>query len=218
MNLAKDDLSAERYLLIADVSGYTSFLHGVERAHLVDLSGVMPAGYEIIGELLTVVIDGVKPVFRIEQIEGDAVFGTADAGELDGQGTSLLGILQATYDRFREVRDDRARSATDHVCTACPVVGTLDLKYVLHRGRAVRIQTGGNADLHGPAVIAVHRLLKNAVQARIGTRPYVFVTDEAGRSLGVSGTGLPHEETYSDVGTLAGEIFELPRVPGSPTA
>jgi len=28
------------YFLLADISGYTGFLNGVERAHLVDLSGV----------------------------------------------------------------------------------------------------------------------------------------------------------------------------------
>lgn len=205
----------QHYLLLADISGYTSFLNGVEIAHQVDLSGVMPAGYEILGELLDAVIDGIRHVFAIEKIEGDAAFATAPAGALNGQGSAVLARLQATYDTFREIRE-RAKSATDHICTACPVVGTLDLKYVMHRGTAIRLRTGGHADLHSPAVNVVHRLLKNTVHARIGFRPYLLLTKSATTGLGLAGTGLYHEETYPDVGTIPGEIFKLQREP--PTA
>lgn len=200
--------SAPRYLLLADISGYTSFLEGIERTHQVDLSGDMPAGYEILGELLDAVINGVQPIFDIEQIEGDAVFAVAGPEPLDGRGTSLLARLQATYDRFLTVRE-RAKSATDHVCTACPVVANLDLKYVMHRGMAVRVRTGAHADLHGPAVTLVHRLLKNSVHARIGFRPYLLLTEAAAAGLSLAGGGLQHQETYSDVGIVNGEIFEL---------
>ena len=204
----KEQPATQRYLLLADISGYTSFLNGVERAHVVDLSGEMPAGYEILGELLDTVIDSVRPVFDIEKIEGDAVFAAAAADALDGRGTALLDLLQETYDAFRSVRE-RAKSATDHVCTACPVVGSLELKYILHRGTAVRLRTGRHADLHSPAVNVVHRLLKNAVHGRIGFRPYALVTEPAVAGLGLAGRGLRHQETYPDVGVIGGEIFEL---------
>src|SRR5688572_16332729 len=115
---------AQHYFVLADISGYTSFLNGVERAHQVDLSGLMPAGYEILGELLDAVSDGVQLAFDIEKVEGDAVFAVASADTLDQQGTSVLALLQETYDAFRDVRE-RAKSSTDHVCTACPVVGNL---------------------------------------------------------------------------------------------
>jgi len=201
-------LRGEHYLLLADISGYTAFLNGVEIAHQVDLSGAMPAGYEIIGELLDAVIEGLEPAFAIEKVEGDAAFATAPAAQIDGRGTSVLSRLQGTYDSFRQVRE-KAKSATDHVCSACPVVGSLDLKYVMHRGTATRLLSAGHADLHSPAVNLVHRLLKNTVNAAIGARPYLLLTEPAATGLGLAGTGRPHEETYPDLGAVAAEIFEL---------
>ena len=207
---ATDERAAPLYLLLADISGYTSFLSGVETAHQVDLSGAMPAGYEILGELLDAVVDGVQPVFAIEQIEGDAVFASTVADALDGQGAAVLALLQDTYDAFSE-RRERAKSATDHVCTACPVVSRLELKYVLHRGNAVRLRMRTHSDLHSPAVNVVHRLLKNNVHPRLGYQPYILCTDQAAASLGLTGRGLQHQETYPDVGTISGEIFTLER-------
>lgn len=209
---ASDERGTPLYLLLADISGYTSFLNGVEIAHQVDLSGVMPAGYEILGELLDAVVDGIQPVFAIEQIEGDAVFASTGAGTLDGQGSALLALLQDTYQAFTE-RRERAKTETDHVCTACPVVGRLELKYVLHRGNAIRLRTRTHADLHSPAVNVAHRLLKNSVHPRIGYKPYILLTEQAAGSLGLSGRGIQHLETYPDVGTISSEIFTLERAP-----
>jgi hypothetical protein len=67
-------VAGERYLLLADISGYTSFLNGVEGAHGVDFSDGLPAGYEVLGALLGVVIDGLQPWFEIAKMYGVAVF------------------------------------------------------------------------------------------------------------------------------------------------
>jgi hypothetical protein len=45
--------AANRYLLLADISGYTAFMSGVEQAHGVDFSDGIPAGYAVLGALLT---------------------------------------------------------------------------------------------------------------------------------------------------------------------
>ena len=42
----------QQYLLLADISGYTSFVVGVEEAHGVDFSDGIPPGYELLGALL----------------------------------------------------------------------------------------------------------------------------------------------------------------------
>jgi class 3 adenylate cyclase len=202
-------VAGTHYLLLADISGYTGFLNAVEREHGVDFSAGIPAGYEALGALLDVVVDGVQPAFEIAKLEGDAVFGVAPAETLDGQGNAVVDRLQAVYRAFDEVREERKQSATDHICTGCPVVGSLDLKIVLHRGQAVRQQVGGNPELLGPAVNVAHRLLKNTIQAQIGYHPYLFVTDAAGSGLGLSGVGAPHEETYADVGEVTGRVIEL---------
>ena len=202
-------MAGDRYLLLADISGYTAFMSGIERDHGVDFSGGIPAGFAILGELLGSVIEGVQPAFEVAKLEGDAVFAIAPAATLDGQGDSVLDRFEALYAAFRARRDIQARSATDHLCTACPVVATLDLKMVLHRGQAVRQTVGGQSEILGPAVNVAHRLLKNNIQAQLGYRRYVFLTDAAADGLLLAGAGMEHHEDYPDVGPIAGRVVPL---------
>ena len=204
-----DPVAGQRYLLLADISGYTAFLNGVEEAHGVDFSSGLPAGYKVLGALLDAVIEGVQPAFDIAKLEGDAVFAVAPAERLDGQGEAVLDRLRAVWRAFYVVREDRKKSASDHICTGCPVVATLNLKMVLHRGQAVRQTVGSNAELLGPAVNVAHRLLKNNIQPRLRYRAYLFVTDAAAAGLGLTGTGVEHLEEYPDVGRVQGRVIEV---------
>ena len=198
----------QEYLLLADISGYTGFVVGVEEAHGVDFSGGIPPGYELLGALLDAVMSGVQPEFSIAKLEGDAVFAVAPTDTLDGHGDALIDQLEAVYQAFA-MRRTEAQPKEDHVCAACSVVGNLDLKMVLHRGQAVRQAVGTHTELLGPAVNVAHRLLKNDIQARIGRRPYLFISDAAAGALGVPEVGLDHSESYSDVGTIGGRIVNL---------
>ena len=54
--------AGERYLLLADISGYTGFMSGVEAEHGIDFSDGIPAAYSILGDLLASVVEGVKLV------------------------------------------------------------------------------------------------------------------------------------------------------------
>ena len=201
--------ATDRYLLLADISGYTAFMASVERAHGVDFSGGIPAGFEVLGALLDTVIEGLRPEFETATLEGDAVFAVAPASALDGRGDEVLGRLQALYQAFQERRGERARAATDHICTACPAVGTLDLKMVLHRGQVVRQSIGSHVELLGPAVNVAHRLLKNSIQTRLGQRPYLFLTDAAASALDLLVPGVEHREDYADVGSVHGRVVPL---------
>jgi len=200
--------AGERYLLLADISGYTGFMTGVEQAHGIDFSGGIPAAYSVLGALLDAVIEGVGPDFAVVKLEGDAVFAAAPAAALDGQGDRVLEKLRATYEAFTQGRT-RAIPASDHMCTACPAVAYLDLKAVLHRGQAVRQTVGSGSDLLGPAVTIAHRLLKNTIRDRIGFRPYLYLTDAAATGLGLPEVGLAHREDYPDAGRIQGRIVEL---------
>jgi hypothetical protein len=80
---------------------------------------------------------------------------------------------------------------------------------LLHRGYGVQVAGGSHTELHGPAVTLVHRLLKNEVTARIGARPYLFVTDAAARPLGLTDAGVAHLEHYADAGDVTGRIVTL---------
>ena len=201
-------VAGDRYLLLADISGYTAFMASVEQAHGVDFGAGIPAGYAVLGELLDAVIEGVEPDFAVAKLEGDAVFAVAVAAALDGRGDEILDGLRALYEAFR-ARREIARDARDHVCSACPVVATLDLKMVLHRGRVVRQTIGSQTELLGPAVNVVHRLLKNSVQARLGYRPYLLLTDAAVAGLHLVESGVEHGETYPDVGDVHGRVVAL---------
>ena len=57
------------YLVIADISGYTSFVAKTELEH----------SHEILSELLGLLVEKFKPLMTISKLEGDAVF--AYAGE-----------------------------------------------------------------------------------------------------------------------------------------
>src|SRR5947208_13398937 len=203
-----DPVAGQRYLLLADISGYTAFLNGVEQAHGVDFSSGIPAGYEVVGALLDAVVEGVQPAFDIAKLEGDAVFAVAPAEGLDGQGEAVLDRFRAVWRAFYVVRE-HGKSASDHICTACPVVGSLNLKIVLHRGQAVRQTVGSNPELLGPAVNIAHRLLKNSIQSRLGYRAYLFVTDAAAGGLGLTGIGVEHLEDYPDAGQVQGRVIEV---------
>jgi len=206
---AKPDAAAgERYLLLADISGYTGFMAGVEQEHGVDFSQGVPAAYGVLGALLDAVVEGVEPDFTVVKLEGDAVFAAAAAVGLDGQGDRVLAKIRAMYGAFID-RRTRAIPANDHICTACPAVAHLDLKVILHRGPAVRQAVGSGSDLLGPSVTIAHRLLKNTIREQIGRRPYLLLTDAAATGLGLANVGVAHAEVYADAGPVQGRVVEL---------
>ena len=71
------------YFAIADISGYTSFLAGVELDHAQD----------IIADFMDTVVKGLRPPFRLAKFEGDAAFVYAVAEKVDGS------LLQDTIER-----------------------------------------------------------------------------------------------------------------------
>ena len=197
--------AADRYLLLADISGYTTFLGGVAQAHGEDFSGGLPAGYRVLGELIQGLIDGLPQGFDLIKVEGDAVFAAAAADELDGQGRAVLDELGQAYRAFTARRDVLARTASDDKCDACFAVASLDLKAVLHCGFVVRQAVAQQADVVGPAVNVAHRLLKNSVAETTDVTAYGLLTDACTTALGLEPAGLgmrPHLETYDVVGEI----------------
>ena len=199
----------ERYLLLADISGYTGFLSAVEDSHGVDFSQGIPAGFTIIGTLLDTVVDGVQPPFEVAKLEGDAVFATAAADRLDGDGDQLVELLRKVNRSFEVVKARQAELASDHVCTGCPRAAALTVKMILHRGQVVAVPGRGLSDIHGRAVTLAHRLLKNSVRSQVGDAPYLLLTSTAASALGLDEAGIAHEERYDDVGVVEGRVVTL---------
>src|SRR2546427_1036026 len=185
------------YLVIADISGYTSFLTRTELEH----------AHGIVAELTALVIARLGDPLRFVELEGDAVFAYAPAAAF-ADAERLLDMIEGCYVAFR-LRLEEMRRATTCTCSACALMGALDLKFVAHLGSFILQQTPTGLKPLGPDVILVHRLLKNGVGGAFGTRAYALLTDALLARTG--GTlGLPaHSEHYDDVGEVRGRVADL---------
>ena len=94
------------YLVLADISGYTSYLAGVELDHA---QGVLT-------DLLEIIVNNFKTLLTISKLEGDAVFGYVDEA-LVSRGETILELVEATYLAFRD-RLDGIRRRTTCECNA----------------------------------------------------------------------------------------------------
>ena len=63
-------------LVLADISGYTSFLQAVTLAHRNDAfaDGAVPDAYAVISSLLDGIVERLAPPLTLAKLEGDAVF------------------------------------------------------------------------------------------------------------------------------------------------
>lgn len=155
------------YLVLADISGYTSFVAQTEIEH---------AGLAL-SYLLETIVEKMSSLLTISKLEGDAVFAYMEESRLQ-QGKSLLDLVDHTYLAFR----DRALTLYDQAtcaCRACQALPTLDLKFVVHHGEFVMQQVAGIRDLLGTDVNLIHRLLKNGVSEATGWKGYALFTDRA---------------------------------------
>jgi hypothetical protein len=188
-------------LLIADISGYTSYLGGVELDHAQD----------IIADLLGTVISSLRPAFRLAKLEGDAAFTLSPAETVDG--SLLLDVIERCYFTFRRRRRD-VRQATSCDCNACVRIPTLDLKFVAHQGTVMRQRIAGREELMGSDVIAVHRMLKNDVVEATGIHAYALFSQPCIDAMGVQPESLamrPHAAEYEGIGVISAWVHDLER-------
>ena len=188
-------------LLIADISGYTSYLAGVELDHAQD----------ILADLVGTVVTALRPTFQLAKLEGDAAFMAAPEDQLDG--SLLLDTIERCYFGFRRRRRD-VRQATSCECNACVRIPDLNLKFVAHDGPVVRQQMAGLDELIGRDVIVAHRLLKNSVAEATEIGAYALITDACAKAMELDPAALgmrPHAETYVVVGEIPGWVHDLER-------
>jgi hypothetical protein len=155
------------YLVLADISGYTSFVAKTEIEHAdIALSYLLEAIVENLGDLLT-----------ISKLEGDAVFAYVEESKLP-EAKSLLELIDDTYMAFRDKANELYSGATCG-CKACRAIPTLDLKFMVHHGDFIVQQVAGIKDLLGTDVNLIHRLSKNHVSESMGWRGYVLFTHQS---------------------------------------
>jgi hypothetical protein len=152
------------YLLIADLSGYTSFVAGTELEH----------SHEILSDLLTAICERIETLLTLHKLEGDAVFAYIPETKV-ARGETLLELIESTYVTFRD-KQVSMRRATTCTCNACRNIPSLDLKFILHHGDYIVQQVRGIRELVGSDVNLIHRLLKNHVTETTGWRAYAMFT------------------------------------------
>lgn len=183
--------------LIADVSGYTRYLGGVELDHAQD----------ILADLLGAVVTNTS-VMKTAKLEGDAVFCHAAAGDLDG--AALVDTIESCYFAFTKRRRTIAHLTTC-LCNACTKLDALDLKFVVHCGQYAAHVVAGREEVVGYDVVLVHRLLKNQVADAIGTRGYALFTMPAIEELGLHqfAQGLAPLQVDVDGAAIDVRVFDL---------
>jgi uncharacterized protein YndB with AHSA1/START domain/class 3 adenylate cyclase len=185
--------------VIADISGYTRYLAGVELEHAQD----------IIADVINTLVEGLRPPFRVAKVEGDAVFFYSVTDRIDG--SQLQDAIAAAYFAFRR----RLRSiglATTCECNACSHMQDLDLKFVAHFGEFIAHNLAGSEELTGRDVILVHRLLKNTVAQTIGRHAYLLYSNACIEAMEVDPASQPlieHHETIDIIGDVQCWVGDL---------
>src|SRR5687768_7996941 len=186
------------YLVLADISGYTSYLAGVELTHARD----------ILTELLNLIVEHFRPFLSIVKLEGDAVFAHVPKTKIVRDET-LLELFESTYFAFRD-RVEGIRRRTTCQCNACKAIPTLDLKFILHFGEYVLQNVFGITELVGSDVNLTHRLLKNHVNEATGWKAYALFTEAGLMQMNVKLENLHEQvEGYEHLGEVKTYSLDL---------
>ena len=183
--------SKQGYLVLADISGYTSFLAKVELEH----------AHEILTDLLEVIVENFKSLLTVSKLEGDAVFAYVDENKVV-RGEILLELIESTYLAFRQRRDTSNR-ATTCSCRACQSMPSLELKFFVHCGSYMVQNIAGIRELVGSDVNLVHRLMKNHITEHTGWNAYSMFSKYAMECLSLSIEDAHDQvETYEHLGDI----------------
>lgn len=178
------------YLLLADISGYTSFVAKSELEH----------AHDILSELLELILKRLTTIFTLSKLEGDAIFSYAPESKLD-RGETLLELIESTYAAFKD-QQEAIRRRTTCMCNACRNIPSLDLKFIAHHGDYIFQTIAGHHEMVGTDVNLIHRLLKNHIADNTGWRGYALLSEQALAHIGLKPEGWQASiETY-DLGEV----------------
>jgi hypothetical protein len=154
-------------LAIADISGYTAFVHQK------DISIVHAE--QVITALLDTVIERAAHPLNLNKLEGDAALLWAEyEGPAEPVVSDILGQAAAFFGAFESTRLRLQQDRSACGCDACQGIDRLRLKLLLHLGEIAVKQVRQFTELAGRPLILVHRLLKNGVPSR----EYILMSEE----------------------------------------
>jgi hypothetical protein len=193
-----DSKMQKGYLVLADISGYTSFVARTEIEHAnIALS-----------HLLETIIEKFTSLLTISKLEGDAVFAYVEEGR-SPDGKALLDMIDQAYLAFRD-KAHALHNGTTCPCQACQALPTLDLKFMVHHGEFIIQQVAGIQDLLGSDVTLVHRLAKNHVVESTGWNGYALFTDQGLERMQTDKTPfLQQTESYEHLGEVQTYVMDM---------
>jgi Protein of unknown function (DUF2652) len=181
-------------LLIADISGYTNYMHW-NRTHLAHAQ-------QTVAGLLESVIDAGKGL-KLAKLEGDAAF----FWEPDGNAKVLVCDRLSRMRRSFLARREGFKTDIACECASCAQLDKLLLKFVVHQGEVAEQRVKRRVELAGVDVILVHRMLKNSVPVA----EYVLMTDPVAACLDESTRGLckPLIHDFEGIGHTSTHYIDL---------
>lgn len=186
------------YLVLADISGYTSFVAQTEIEH-ADMA---------LSFLLETIIEKLSSLLTISKLEGDAVFAYVEESKLQ-EARSLLDLIDQTYLAFRDKALTLYKGATCP-CRACQALPTLDLKFMVHHGDFIIQQVAGIKDLMGTDVNLIHRLSKNSVSESTGWKGYALFTLQGLEHMQTDKTSFVQQvESYEHLGEVETYVRDM---------
>jgi len=185
-----DTKTQKGYLILADISGYSSFVAKSELEH----------AHDILSELLELVLKHITTIFTLSKLEGDAIFAYASEDKLM-RGETLLELIESTYAAFKD-HQEAIRRRTTCKCNACRNISALDLKFMAHHGNYIIQSIGGHHEMVGTDVNLIHRLLKNHVSEVSGWRGYALFTNQALSQVGLEPDGFQEMSEAYDIGEV----------------
>jgi hypothetical protein len=186
------------YLVLADISGYTSFLAKTELEH----------AHEILSELLEVIVEQFTTLLSISKLEGDAVFAYVPVKKIE-RGETLLEMIESTYAAFRD-RQTAMHRKTTCTCNACRNIPTLDLKFFAHYGEYLVQNVAGRSEIVSSDVNLAHRLMKNHVAEETGWHGYALFSDNALQKMDVQPENIHvSAETYEHLGEVKTHSIDM---------
>jgi hypothetical protein len=154
------------YFLLADISGFSSYLTKVELEH---------AG-GILQKLLEGIARKIEPMFRVQDFDIDSVFAFMPEAGIR-QFENLYRLVEDTYSEFKNNLTEISSHITCN-CAACRDVTSLDLKFMVHYGEYILSSVQGKPMLYGldPTFVR-NRRWKEVVSVSFGWRGYVLFTE-----------------------------------------
>jgi hypothetical protein len=184
---------AQAVLVLADISGYTSFITNRETSLL--------HAEQIITALLEAMIDRTEHPLTLNKLEGDAALFWAEAGEDRAAAMrDALVQVQALFAAFDAKLAQLGAERANCTCDACANISGLRIKAFVHCGEIAVKQVRQFEELAGEDVILVHRLMKNHLRER----EYVLLSEAATRAwpLPAAAGARAHAEEFEGMGEL----------------